>query len=85
MGKLSISLPDDIDAYVERRVEEGAYASASDFVQALIRQDRDSRPLTMDELRKRLERSEASGTSDRTLPEIMEEARRRARVLGILG
>jgi antitoxin ParD1/3/4 len=84
MGKLSISLPDDMNAYVERRVEEGAYADASAFVHALIRQDRESRPLTMDELRERLERAEASGTSERTFPEIMEEGRRRARERGLL-
>jgi antitoxin ParD1/3/4 len=82
MGKLSISLPDDIDAYVERRVEEGAYASASDFVQALIRQDRDSRPLTMDALYERLDESLASGVSTRQLPEIIAEVKARLKANG---
>jgi len=84
MRKLSISLPDDIDAYVERRVEEGAYASASDFVQALIRQDRDSRPLTMDALYERLDKSLASGVSTRQLPEIMAEVKARLKANGHL-
>ena len=84
MGKLSISLPDDMDAYVERRVEEGAYADASDFVHALIRQDQEGRPLTVDELRDRLQRAEASGFSERTFSEVTEEARRRAQARGLL-
>ena len=84
MEKLSISLPDDINAYVERRVEEGAYADASDFVQTLIRQDQENRPLTVVELRERLNRAEASGFGERTFSEITEEARRRARSRGLL-
>lgn len=84
MGKLSISLPDDMDAYVERRVEEGAYADASDFVHALIRQDQESRPLTVDELHERLDEALASGVSDRQLPEIMADVKARLKADGRL-
>ena len=84
MRKLSITLPDDIDAYVGRRVAEGDYASADDFVQALIRKDQEGQRLTVDELRQRLEQAEASGFSERTFAEVTEEARRRARVRGLM-
>jgi len=84
MGQISISLPDDINAYVARRVEEGAYADASDFVEALLRQDRESRPLDTDSLYERLDEALASGVSDRQLPEIMADVKARLKADGRL-
>lgn len=37
---MNISLPEALRAYVEERVAEGSYANASDYVRALIREDR---------------------------------------------
>jgi antitoxin ParD1/3/4 len=40
---MNISLPEALRAFVEERVAEGSYASASDYVRALIRDDRTRR------------------------------------------
>ena len=37
---LTISLPDELDAFVSRRVREEAYADAGEYLRALIRADR---------------------------------------------
>jgi antitoxin ParD1/3/4 len=37
---MNISLPETLRAYVDERVAEGSYANASDYVRALIREDR---------------------------------------------
>lgn len=84
MGKISISLSDDMNAYVERRVEEGAYADASAFVQALIRRDRENLALTTDELYERLDEALASGVAERQLPEIMADVKARLKADGRL-
>lgn len=37
---MNISLPEALRAYVDERVAEGSFANASDYVRALIREDR---------------------------------------------
>jgi putative addiction module CopG family antidote len=37
---LTISLPDELDDFVSRRIREDAYADAGEYVRALIRADR---------------------------------------------
>ena len=38
MTTLNISLPDPMKAFIEAQVQTGAYASASDYVRALVRE-----------------------------------------------
>ena len=38
MTTLNISLPDPMKAFIEAQVQSGAYASASDYVRALVRE-----------------------------------------------
>jgi antitoxin ParD1/3/4 len=38
---LNISLPEALKAHVQKRVAEGAFSNASDFVRALIRLDKE--------------------------------------------
>lgn len=40
MSTMNISLPDDLRAYVEEHVAEEGYASSSEYIRALIRDDR---------------------------------------------
>lgn len=40
---MNISLPEALRSYVDERVAEGGYANVSDYVRALIRDDRASR------------------------------------------
>jgi len=37
---MNVSLPEALREYVEERVAEGSFANASDYVRALIREDR---------------------------------------------
>jgi antitoxin ParD1/3/4 len=39
MSTLNISLPDAMKAFVEAQVQTGQYASASDYIRALVRED----------------------------------------------
>jgi antitoxin ParD1/3/4 len=39
MTTLNISLPDAMKAFVEAQVQTGQYASASDYIRALVRED----------------------------------------------
>ncbi|SFU52766.1 ribbon-helix-helix domain-containing protein [Nitrosospira multiformis] len=39
MPTMNISLPEGLKQYVEKRVEEGSYASASEYIRKLIRED----------------------------------------------
>ncbi|MDP1028771.1 type II toxin-antitoxin system ParD family antitoxin [Sphingomonas sp. KR1UV-12] len=39
MASMNISLPDPMRDYVQGRIDDGHYASVSDYVRALIRQD----------------------------------------------
>ncbi len=41
MARLNISMPDELRAYIEARVNTGEYQSASDYLRDLIRHDRE--------------------------------------------
>lgn len=43
MTSLNISLPDPLKAYVEDRVNSGDFGTPSEFIRALIRQDKEQR------------------------------------------
>lgn len=43
MTSLNISLPDPLKAYVEHRVSSGDFGTPSEFIRALIRQDKEQR------------------------------------------
>lgn len=67
MATLNISMPDELRAFIESRVNTGEYQSASDYLRDLIRHDREateqllldglesgiSKPLNMSELQKK--------------------------------
>lgn len=69
MATMNISLPDQMKSYIEDQVASGLYANASDFVRDLIR----DRVAKRDALLAALEEGEASGISDRSLDEIVEQ------------
>jgi len=75
MATMNISLPDEMKAFVERQVATGMYANASDFIRDLIR-DRYEADAELGTL---LEEGLASGISERSLEDIVAEARERYR------
>ena len=85
MATMTVSLPDPMKDWIEARIKQSEYASASDYVRDLVRRDRARREqeLTLEELRRRLAASRESGVSDRTVDEIFAEAHEIARARGL--
>lgn len=81
MATMTISLPDPMKDWIEARIREGEYASTSDYVRDLIRRDRERRShpeLTMNDLRRIVEESRASGKSDASVSSILAKAKKQA-------
>ena len=78
MATMNVSLPDDMKRWVEGRSRSGRYANASDYVRDLIRRDqeRSDKILSMQML---VAEALESGVSEKSLDDILAEARRRAR------
>jgi antitoxin ParD1/3/4 len=79
MATMTISLPDTMKEWIEAQIREGDYASTSDYVRDLVRRDKQKREhereLTLEELRKKIADSRASGISTRSVDDIFEEAK----------
>ncbi len=45
MSTMNISLPDALRAFVEQQVQRGGYASSSEYLRQLIREEQDRRNL----------------------------------------
>ena len=84
MATMNVSLPDQMKAWVEAQTETGRYGNASDYVRDLIRRDQERRE-KIAEFQRLIDEGRASGISTRTLGEIREAARERARELGADG
>ncbi len=87
MATMTISLPDPMKDWIEAQIKQGEYASTSDYVRDLVRRDRERRAhpdLTIDDLRRIVDESRASGTSPRKVPEILARAKKHAEAHGPL-
>ncbi len=71
MATMNVSLPDPMKDWIEERVKSGRYANVSDYVRDLIRRDQERR----DALVQALIAGEKSGTSKRTVREIIAAAK----------
>lgn len=78
MLRLTISMPEQMNQWVEAQIGTGRYGNVSEYFRDLVRRDQDRSEAKLDELRNLLDRAEASGLSERTMPEIMELARQQA-------
>ena len=43
MSNMTLSLPDDLQAYIDRQVQEGGYLDCGEFIRDVLRQDRERR------------------------------------------
>jgi antitoxin ParD1/3/4 len=77
-------MPDQLNAYVEGQIAQGRYGNVSEYFRDLIRRDQERRSEAMAQLRTMIEKAEASGVSERTVEEIVEEAKREAASKGLL-
>ena len=74
MAQMNISIPDQLKTWVESRVTDGAYSSTSDYVRDLLRQDQ-REGAARQRLQAAIDLGRASGRSERSLEEIIAEAR----------
>ena len=81
MSQLNVSIPPALKSWIDHRVAEGRYSSASDYVRDLVRRDQDAAPDETEWLRGLIAEGLASGVSDETPETIIENiiARRPAR------
>ena len=84
MSRLTISVPDQMNEWVEAQISAGRYGNVSEYFRDLVRRDQERKEAAIIELRAMIDRAEASGISDRTLPEVLEAARQEARQKGLL-
>ena len=84
MSRLTISMPEQMNEWVESQVTAGRYGNVSEYFRDLVRRDQERREAATAELRALLDRAEASGVSDHAFPDILEAARREARQKGLL-
>jgi antitoxin ParD1/3/4 len=83
---MTVSLPDPMKDWIEAQIQQGDYASVSDYVRDLVRRDRNRREqeLTMGQLREKLAASRDSGVSTRTVDEIFAQAQDMAKARGLM-
>ena len=81
MSQLNVSVPPALKSWVDMRVAEGRYSSASDYVRDLVRRDQDSAENETRWLRGLIEEGLASGMIDEEPEAIIESiiAERHAR------
>jgi antitoxin ParD1/3/4 len=77
MAQMNISIPDKLKAWVESRVADGSYASTSDYLRDLVRQDQRERE-RLEWLRGEIQAGIDSGISEKDPFEQIEELRQRA-------
>ena len=84
MSRLTISMPAQMNEWVEAQISTGRYGNVSEYLRDLVRRDQERREAAINELRALLDRADESGVSDRSVAEILEAARQEARQKGLL-
>lgn len=78
MARQTITVTEPNDRWLKQKIEENEYASKSELINDLIRRQREQE-LDRIWLRNELIKGEESGISTKTMAEILEEAKRRAK------
>lgn len=76
MKRKTISLPDEMDAFIDARVKTGQYGNDSEYIRDLVRGDQ-QRLAAIAKFQKLVDEGLASGISNRTVEEIFQEALKR--------
>ena len=77
MTTMNVSLPTPMKAWVETQVKSGLYGNASDYVRDLIRKDQQDQE-KIKALQSAITQGIESGISDRSMLDILKEARLKA-------
>ncbi len=78
----TITLTDQQDRWIKTQIERGGFTNDSEYIRDLIRRDQESTKFRM--LKDAIQDGLDSGTSDRTVPQIMEEVEARLKANGRL-
>lgn len=81
MAQMNVSVPDIMKDWCESQVRDGRYSTTSDYVRDLIRRDQDHQR-GISGLQALINEGLESGTSRRSLEEILADAKTRAAKLG---
>ncbi len=80
MSTMNISVPESMKHWVQSQIEKGLYANASDYIRDLIRQDQ-LRQEKLAAFQAAISRGLASGISDKSMDDLLREARELAKEL----
>jgi len=83
MIRKTISMPDEMGAWIEHRIRSGQYNNDSEYFRDLVRHDQ-QRQEALGQLRRMLDEAEASGVSALQVPAIMQNVEERLRNNGQL-
>ena len=78
MARQTITVHEPNDLWMKEKVQANEYASKSELINDLIRRQRELEE-ERSWLRNELRKGEDSGTSNKSMEEILEEAKRRAK------
>jgi antitoxin ParD1/3/4 len=78
MARQTITVTEPNDRWLKKKIEENEYASKSELINDLIRRQREQE-LERIWIRNELIKGEESGLSIKSMAEILEEAKRRAK------
>jgi antitoxin ParD1/3/4 len=84
MSRLTISMPEPMNDWVEAQVSAGRYGNVSEYFCDLVRRDQERSIGAIAELRALLEQAEAGGISPRSVTDVLHAAREEARQKGLL-
>ena len=76
-------MPDEMGTYIQSAMKARQFENTSEYFRHLVRQDQE-RESKIAELRKMLDEAEASGISDKKVPDIMRDVEERLRKNGRL-
>jgi antitoxin ParD1/3/4 len=78
MTKVLLSLPDPLGAWAERQAANNNFDSVSDYVESLLLKEQQEQE-SLAELDRLIQEGEDSGISDRSIEDILAEARQEAK------
>lgn len=73
MPQVNVSLPPQLKQWIDHRVAEGRYSSASDYVRDLVRRDQDAERDDVEWVKARLAEGDASGYIEKDARTVLRE------------
>ena len=73
MSQLNVSIPPALKTWIDHRVTEGRYSSASEYIRDLVRRDQDAATEETEWLRGLIAEGLASGVIEKDASEVLRE------------